>query len=91
MIDTHVHHFDLEQFRYPWLDDPEFGSLRGDYLPTDYRAEDANTQLDGWVHVQAEVDHGIDPVRENHVAGRAWLLTPPTCRRWSNIWACRTQ
>lgn len=68
MIDTHVHHLDLERFRYPWLDDPEFDPLRREYLPSDYRAEIAEVPVEGWVHVQAEVDHGIDPVKET-----AWV------------------
>ncbi|MGN6166762.1 MAG: amidohydrolase family protein [Solirubrobacteraceae bacterium] len=70
MIDTHVHHFDLVRFRYPWLDHPEFDALRRNYLPGDYRGDlaAAATGLEGWVHVQAEVDHAIDPVQET-----AWV------------------
>jgi predicted TIM-barrel fold metal-dependent hydrolase len=68
MIDTHVHHLDLERFRYPWLDDDEFDVLRRDYLPDDYRADATGTGLEGWVHVQAEVDHALDPVEET-----AWV------------------
>jgi predicted TIM-barrel fold metal-dependent hydrolase len=63
MIDTHVHHWDLELFRYPWLEDPDFEDLRKDYLPADYRA-DAEAAVEGWVHIQAEVDHQRDPVAE---------------------------
>jgi predicted TIM-barrel fold metal-dependent hydrolase len=71
VIDTHVHHFDLTRFRYPWLDDPEFAALRCDYLPDDYRRDVAAAParlLEGWVHIQAEVDHAMDPVRET-----AWI------------------
>jgi len=64
MIDAHVHHWDLDQFRYPWLDDPAFEALRASYLPRDYRADSAGLPVEGWVHVQAEVDHSIDPVKE---------------------------
>ena len=68
MIDTHVHHFDLERFRYPWLEDPEFAELRRDYEPAQYRADAGDAGLEGWVHVQAEVDHEADPVDET-----AWV------------------
>jgi predicted TIM-barrel fold metal-dependent hydrolase len=71
VIDSHVHHLDLRRFRYPWLDGEEFDALRRDYLPADYRAELAaspDASVQGWVHVQAEVDHTIDPVRET-----AWV------------------
>ena len=64
MIDTHVHHLDLKRFRYPWLDDPEFEPLRTDYLPADYRADAGDVDAEGWVHVQADVDHHTDPVEE---------------------------
>ena len=68
MIDTHVHHLDLGRFRYPWLDDREFDALRHDFLPSDYRHEAARIEVEGWVHLQAEVDHASDPVRET-----AWV------------------
>lgn len=64
MIDAHVHHLDVKRFRYPWLDDPEFGELSRDYLPADYRADAADIAVEGWVHVQADVDHTADPVEE---------------------------
>jgi predicted TIM-barrel fold metal-dependent hydrolase len=64
MIDTHVHHWDLARFRYPWLDDAEFDPLRNDYLPPDYRADIGGVPVEGWVLVQAEVDHQLDPVAE---------------------------
>ena len=70
MIDTHVHHFDLERFRYPWLEDPECDELRRDYSPEQYRADVGDHGLEGWVHVQAEVDHAADPVQET-----AWVTT----------------
>ena len=70
MIDTHVHHWDLRRFQYPWLDDPAFDELRNDCLPADYRADDAGVDVEGWVHIRAEVDHQLDPVGET-----AWVAT----------------
>jgi predicted TIM-barrel fold metal-dependent hydrolase len=64
VIDTHVHHLDLKRFRYPWLDDPDFDTLRRDYSPADYRADTTDIDIEGWVHVQADVDHHSDPVEE---------------------------
>jgi predicted TIM-barrel fold metal-dependent hydrolase len=64
VIDAHVHHWDLGRFRYPWLEDAAFAALRADYGPADYRADTAGVRVEGWVHVQAEVDHGTDPVAE---------------------------
>jgi predicted TIM-barrel fold metal-dependent hydrolase len=69
MIDTHVHHWDLGRFRYPWMDDPAFDDLRKDYFPADYRAEAADAEVEGWVHIQAEVDHELDPVAETEWVG----------------------
>jgi predicted TIM-barrel fold metal-dependent hydrolase len=69
MIDTHVHLWDLARFRYPWMDDPAFDDLRKDYLPADYRAEAAETAVDGWIHMQAEIDHQLDPVAETEWVG----------------------
>ena len=68
MIDTHVHHWALSSFRYPWLEDRAFDDLRYDYLPADYRADTADTPVEGWVHIQAEVEHQLDPVKET-----AWI------------------
>ena len=68
MIDTHVHHWELGRFRYPWLDDAAFDDLRKDYFPADYRADAAEMPVDGWVHIQAEVDHQLEPVAET-----AWV------------------
>jgi predicted TIM-barrel fold metal-dependent hydrolase len=70
MIDTHVHHWDLARFRYPWLDDADFDAIRKDYLPADYRAEIIGVPVEGWVHVQAESDHQRDPVAET-----AWVAS----------------
>ena len=68
MIDTHVHHWELGRFLYPWLDDAAFDDLRKHYFPADCRADVAETPVHGWVHIQAEVDHQLEPVAET-----AWV------------------
>ena len=42
--------------------------MRSDYLPDDYRADVTEAGVQGSIHVQAEVDHATDPVRET-----AWI------------------
>jgi predicted TIM-barrel fold metal-dependent hydrolase len=68
VIDAHVHHWELGRFRYPWLDAAEFADVRTDYGPADYRADVEGAPVEGWVHIQAEVDHTEDPVAET-----AWV------------------
>lgn len=70
LIDSHVHLWDLTRFRYPWLDHPEFASLRADYLVSDFMADVGELPLTAVVHVQAEVDHKLDPVTET-----SWLAS----------------
>jgi len=63
-VDAHVHLWDLDRLRYPWLtppfaDDGPNGSVEGiatTYLPADYRAEAANWTVAGIVHVDAGAD-----------------------------------
>lgn len=78
IIDTHHHLWDLEHNSYPWLKKDighfagDYSKIRRSYLITDFLA-DADSLPGGWalaksVHVQAEWDHGHDPVGET-----AWL------------------
>jgi predicted TIM-barrel fold metal-dependent hydrolase len=67
-VDTHLHLWDLGRFSYPWLADPDFAFLREDYGPREWRADAGALELVAAVHVQAEVDHAVDPVEET-----AWL------------------
>lgn len=53
----------------PWMDDPAFDDLRKDYLPADYRADAAKASVEGWIHIQAEIDHQLDPVAETEWVG----------------------
>lgn len=69
-IDTHVHFWDLAQFGYPWLDADDCADIRADYLPADLAADIAGADVLAMVHVQAEVDHAVDPVDET-----AWLTS----------------
>jgi len=74
-VDAHVHFWDLEQLRYPWLtppftDDRPNGSVEAiarTYRPSDYRAEASGWNLVGAVHVDA----GADPA--DALAETEWL------------------
>jgi len=70
-VDAHIHLWDLERLRYPWLtppfaDDGPNGSVEAiarTYLPTDYRREMARWNVVGAVHVDAGAHPG-DALRE---------------------------
>lgn len=68
IIDAHQHFFDLERFRYPWLEEAAFAALRRPYLLPDLVADVGDVDVVGTVYVQAEVDHDTDPVLET-----AWV------------------
>lgn len=68
VVDAHLHLWDLSRFRYPWLADDGSAQLRHDYLVADWRRDAAGVEVAATVHVQAELDHTTDPVRET-----AWL------------------
>lgn len=67
-VDTHLHLWELERFRYPWLADPGAEGLGSDYLAGHLRADAGALPLLATVHVQAEIDHALDPSLET-----AWL------------------
>ena len=58
-VDAHVHLWDRDVLRYPWLDAPENAAIAETYRVDDYRAELANWNLVGAVHVDA----GADPAQ----------------------------
>ncbi|HEX7116457.1 MAG TPA: amidohydrolase family protein [Steroidobacter sp.] len=67
-VDAHIHLWDLTYLRYPWLEATEVAHLRQNYLPQDLRADAEGLPLKATVHVQAELDHELDPAIET-----AWL------------------
>lgn len=62
VIDTHVHFWNLEKLRYPWLESDAWRHLSEPFEPADLAAMDSNVVAT--VHVQAEMDHDRDPVEE---------------------------
>lgn len=73
LIDTHIHLWDLDTHHYPWLDDPDSAELRSNYLPDDFRGDAKDVDVVATVHVQAELDHAVDPVAET-----SWLASVAT-------------
>jgi len=63
VIDTHIHLWDPDRLAYPWLS-AGFDELPGRYLPRDFQRDAAEVNLIATVHVQAEIDHDLDPVLE---------------------------
>ena len=63
VIDTHIHLWDPDRLAYPWLS-AGFDELPGRYLPRDFQRDAADVNLIATVHVQAEIDHDLDPVLE---------------------------
>jgi predicted TIM-barrel fold metal-dependent hydrolase len=77
IVDAHHHLWQLSggALYYPWLQDPqphdfflgEYGSLKRDYLPPDYRRDTAGHNVVKTVHVEAECR------RDQQVAETRWL------------------
>lgn len=63
-VDTHIHLWELDRFHYPWLGDAGAEDLRWDYLVDDFRQDAKGLDPAATVHVQAEVDHSLDPAEE---------------------------
>jgi len=57
IVDTHLHVWDTNKLRYPWLDDVPF--LNRPYLPEDYREACGPVQVEKMVFVQAEADFSL--------------------------------
>jgi L-fuconolactonase len=54
IVDTHVHVWDVEKMRYPWLDDVPF--LNRSFTLADYKNACGEVQVDKMVFVQCECD-----------------------------------
>lgn len=75
LVDAHHHLWDLRANRYPWLsDEPEkhfflgdYGALKRNYMPDDYRADAKHHNVLMTVHCEAEWD------REDQVGETRWL------------------
>lgn len=52
-VDAHLHLWDREHLRYPWLDAPENAAIAATYTIADYRREVAGWNVVGAVHVEA--------------------------------------
>jgi predicted TIM-barrel fold metal-dependent hydrolase len=97
LVDAHHHLWDLGgPLRYPWLADGthgsflgDYGALRRNYLPADYRRDAGRQRVLATVHVEAECDRSqqLDETRWLHevharhgmpsaVVAHAWLDTP---------------
>lgn len=57
-VDAHLHLWDRDHLRYPWLDDPDMASIAATYRIDDYRREAAAWNLAGCIHVEAGADPG---------------------------------
>ena len=97
LVDAHHHLWDLCANYYPWLSDKvepafflgDYGAIRRDYLPDDYRRDAAGHKVLASVHCEAEWDRA-DPVGEtrwvsavsarhgfpNAIVAHAWFHTP---------------
>lgn len=62
-VDAHLHLWDRDGLRYPWLDTPETASIAGTYTVADHRDAAAGWNLVGAVHVDAGA-HPDDGERE---------------------------
>jgi|SRR5215217_252866 len=75
-VDAHLHLWDRDRLRYPWLDDPGMASIAASYRIDDYRREGAAWNLAGCVHVEA----GADP--EDSAGETEWLETVAANDGW---------
>ena len=75
LVDAHHHLWDLDRNHYPWLSDqPEphfflgdYGALKRNYLPDDYRRDASRHNVLATVHCEAEWD------RDDQVGETRWL------------------
>ena len=90
IADAHLHIWDAQAHRYPWLGDEPLTFRYGDYsaLPRRYLVDDYRRDAAGWrvirgVHVEAEWDPA-DPVGEmEFIAGEPMK---PATKRFAGRW-----
>lgn len=77
VVDAHFHLWDLQANHYPWLQEQpveahfgDYGAIRRDYLPQDFRGDSAEVKIAGKVHVEAHWRGFVDPVGETE-----WLTS----------------
>jgi len=83
VVDAHLHLWDLERFRYPWLDEPSASELPRTYLYDDFVQDSEAVEVAAVVHVQAELDHAADPALET-----AWVAStgaPAVCVGYADL------
>jgi predicted TIM-barrel fold metal-dependent hydrolase len=66
-VDAHVHFWDRDLLRYPWLENPAMAAIGSTYSPAHYRAEAAAWNLVAAVHVEAGAQ------QEDSEAESVWL------------------
>ena len=70
IIDTHHHLWDMSKFSYPWLTNQvdtflgNYNKICKDYLLKDFLEDAKSINLNKSIHIQAELEHEIDPVKE---------------------------
>ena len=89
-VDTHFHLWDIDRFRYPWLGDPGGEQFAFTYVLDDWLADVGEVDLVATVHVQAEMDHAVDPVVETAWladirAGQVGRATPTVCVGYTDL------
>jgi len=89
-VDAHIHLWDIDRFHYPWLGDEGGERFAFNYVLDDWLADVGNVDLVATVHVQAEMDHAVDPVVETAWlaevrAGQAGRATPTVCVGYADL------
>ena len=96
IIDTHLHVWDPQLLRYPWLDD--IALLNKAYLLEDYDRACGSVVVEKMVFLQAEVDFDqfiqeaewVDSLADRIVGwvhralGRRWKKGMPRVQRWKS-------
>lgn len=79
VVDSHVHQWDLDKNRYPWLQESpvkahfgDYSAIRRNYLPDDFNADVAEVDVVARVHIEAHWQGYEDPAGETR-----WLTNLP--------------